>query len=58
MTKDKSSEIQSRESIIKSSDSEKLPGIKMIQNVIFDDHFEDICTNANRKLGALVPATP
>ena len=38
MSKDKSSEIHIGESIVKSSGCEKLPGIKIYKNFIFDGH--------------------
>ena len=58
ITKDKSSEIHTGESIIKSNDCEKLLDIKLIQNFIFDDHVKYLCKKANRNLRALAPATP
>ena len=45
MTKDKFSEIHIGESINKSSDCEKLPVLKLIQNFIFDDHLKKLREN-------------
>ena len=53
MIKDKFSEIHTGQPIIKSSDFQKLLGIKIDSKV----HFWWSCKNANRKLQAFVAAT-
>ena len=58
LTKDKSSEIHIGDSIIESSTCEKLLGIKIDSKLLFDDHIQDLCNKANRKLRALARATP
>ena len=55
MRKDKSSEIHIGETIIKTSDFEKLLGIK-IEKLHFDDHVQHLCKKANIKLRALARA--
>ena len=50
MSKDNSSEIHIGESIIKSSDCEKLLCIKTDSKLIFNDHVQDLCKIGNRKL--------
>ena len=55
MRKDKSSEIHIGETIIKTSDFEKLLGIK-IEKLHFDDHVQYLCKKANIKLRALARA--
>ena len=54
MTKDKSSKIHISEIIVKSSDCEKLLGVKIDSKL----HFWWSYKKANRKLRALAPATP
>ena len=58
LSTDESSEIHIGDSIIKSSTCEKLLGIKTDSKLRFDDHIQDLCNKANRKLRALAPATP
>ena len=58
LSKDESSEIHIGDSIIESSTCEKLLGIKIDSKLRFDDHIQDLCNKANRKLRALAPATP
>ena len=58
LIKDESSEIHIGDSIIESSTCEKLLGIKNDSKLRFDDHIQDLCNKANRKLRALVLATP
>ena len=53
MTKDRSSEIDIGESIIKNSDCEKLQGIKVDLKL----HFRRFFKKVNRKLRAVTPAT-
>ena len=54
MAKDKSPEIHAGESIIKSSDCEKMLDIKIDSKL----HFWWSCKKANRKLRPLAPGTP
>ena len=54
MTKDKSSEIDISEIIIKSGDCEKLLGVNIDSKL----NFWWSCKKANRILRALAPATP
>ena len=49
MSKDKYSEIHIGESIIKSSDFERLLGIKIDSKLRFDDHVQDLCKKATIK---------
>ena len=58
LSKDESSEIQKGDSIIGSSTCEKLLGIKIDSKLRFDDHIQNLCNKANRKLRALARATP
>ena len=58
LSKDESSEIHIGDSIIASSTCEKLRGIKIYSKLRFDDHIQDLCNKANRKLQALARATP
>ena len=58
LSKDESSEIHIGDSIIESSTCEKLLGIKIDSKLRFDDHIQDLCNKANRKLRALARATP
>ena len=58
LSKDESSEIHIGDSIIESSTCEKLLGIKIDSKLRFDDHIQDLCNKANRKLGALARVTP
>ena len=58
LSKDESSEIHIGDSIIKSSTCEKLLGIKIDSKLRFDDHIQDLCNKANRKLRALARVTP
>ena len=51
-------EIQVGESIIKSSNSEKLLGIKIDYQLNFDNHIKDLCRKANQKLRELARVTP
>ena len=53
LSKDESSEIHVGDSIIESSTCEKLLGIKIDSKLRFDDHIQDLCNKANRKLLAL-----
>ena len=53
LSKDESSEIHAGDSIIESSTCEKLLGIKIDSKLCFDDHIQDLCNKANRKLRAL-----
>ena len=57
LSKDESSEIHIGDSIIDSSTCEKLLGIKIDSKLRFDDHIQDLCDEANRKLRALARAT-
>ena len=50
LSKDESSEIHIGDSIIESSTCEKLLGIKIDSKLRFDDHIQDLCNKANRKL--------
>ena len=52
LSKDESSEIHIGDSIIESSTCEKLLGIKIDSKLRFDDHIQDLCNKANRKLRA------
>ena len=56
--KDESSEIHIGDSIIESSTYEKLLDIKIDSKLRFDDHIQDLCNKANRKLRALARRTP
>ena len=58
LSKIRSSEIHIRDSIIKSSSCKKLFGIKIDSKLRFDDHIQDLCNKANRKVQALACATP
>ena len=58
LSKNESSEIHIGDSIIESSTCEKLLGIKIDSKLRFDDHIQDFCNKANRKLRALARATP
>ena len=58
LSKDESSEIHIGDSIIESTTSEKLLDIKINSKLRFDDHNQDLCNKANRKLRALAQATP
>ena len=58
LSKDESSEIHIGDSVIESSTCEKLLGIKIDSKLRFDDHIQDLCNKANRKLRALARATP
>ena len=58
LSKDESSEIHIGDSIIESSTCEKLLGIKIDSKLRFDNHIQDLCNKTNRKLPALVRATP
>ena len=58
LSKNESSEIHIGDSIIESSTCEKLLGIKIDSKLRFDDHIQDLCNKANRKLRALARATP
>ena len=58
VSKDESSEIHIGDSVIESSNCEKLLDIKIDSKLRFDDHIQDLCNKANRKLRALAPATP
>ena len=50
LSKDESSEIHRGDSIIENSTCEKLLGIKIDSKLRFDDHIQDLCNKANRKL--------
>ena len=52
LSKDESSKIHIGDSIIKSSTCEKILGIKIDLKLHFNDHIQDLCNKANRKLGA------
>ena len=56
--KDESSEIHIGDFIIDSSTCKKLLGITTDSKLRFDDHIQDLCKKANRKLRALARATP
>ena len=58
LSKDESTEIYIGDSIIESNTCEKLIGIKIDSKLRFDDHIQDLCNKANRKLRALARATP
>ena len=58
LSKDESSEIHIGDSVIESSTCEKLLGIKIDSKLRFDDHIQNLCNKANRKLRALARATP
>ena len=58
VSKDESSEIHIGDSVIESSTCQKLLGIKIGPKLRFDDHVQDLCYKANRKLRALARATP
>ena len=58
LSKHESSEIHIGDSIVESSTCEKLLGIKIDSKLRFDDHIQDLCNKANRKLRALARATP
>ena len=58
LSNDEYSEIHIGDSIIESSICEKLLGVKIDSKLRFDDHIQDLCNKANRKLRALAPATP
>ena len=58
LSEDESSEIHIEDSIIESNTYEKLRGIKIDSKLRFDDHIQDLCNKANRKLRALTRATP
>ena len=53
LIKDESSEIHIGDCIIESSTCEKLLGIKIDSKLRFDDHIQNLCEKANRKLRAL-----
>ena len=58
LSKDESSQIHIGDATIESSTYEKLLGIKIHSKLGFDDHIQHLCNKANRKLRALVGATP
>ena len=58
LSKYESSEIHIGDSIVESSTCEKLLGIKIDSKLRFDDHIQDLCNKANRKLRALARANP
>ena len=58
LSEDESSEIHIEDSIIESNTYEKLRGIKIDSKLRFDDHIQDLCNKANRKLRALARAIP
>ena len=58
LSKDESSEIHIGDSVIESSNCEKLLDIKIDSKLRFDDHIQDLCNKANRTLRALARATP
>ena len=47
LSKDESSEIHIGDSIIESSNCEKLLGIKIDPKLRFDNHIQDLCNKAN-----------
>ena len=47
-----------RDSIIEKSTCEKLLGVKVASKLRFDDHIQDLCNTANRKLRALARGCP
>ena len=57
LSKDESSEIHIGDSIVENT-CEKLLGIKINSKLRFDDHIQDLCKNANKKLRALARETP
>ena len=58
LSKDESYEIRIGDSIIESSTCEKLLGIKIDSKLRFNNHIQDLCNKANRKLRALARETP
>ena len=58
LSKGESFEIHIGDSIVDSSTCEKLLGIKIDSKLCFNDHIQDLCNKANRKLRTLVQATP
>ena len=58
LSKHESSEIHIGDAVIESSNCEKLLDIKIDSKLRFDDHNQDLCNRANRKLRALARATP
>ena len=58
LSKHESSEIHIGDAVIESSNCEKLLDIKIDSKLGFDDHNQDLCNRANRKLRALARATP
>ena len=58
LSKDECSKIHIEDFIIESRTCEKLLGIKIDSKLRFDDHIQDLCNKANRKLRALARATP
>ena len=57
LSKKESSEIHICDSIIENRTCEKLFVIKIDSKLRFDDHIQDICNKANRKLQVLACAT-
>ena len=53
-----SSEIKIGNSLIKSSNCEKLLGVKIDTKLTFHDHIKDLCRKANNNLCALGRVTP
>ena len=51
-------ELQIGDSSIKTSDCEKLLGIKIDYKLTFDEHVNSLCKKANSKLRALARTTP
>ena len=58
LSKYESSEIHIGDSIVESSTCEKLLAIKIDSKLCFDEHIQDLCNKANRKLRALARANP
>ena len=58
LSKDESSEIHIGGFKVQSSTCEKLLGIKIEPRLSFDDHIQDLCNKANRKLRKLARANP
>ena len=50
LSKDESSEVHIGDSIIESSNCEKLLGIKTDSKLFFDNHIQDLCNKVNSKI--------
>ena len=58
MSSNDSSEVKIENSLIKSSNSEKLLGVKIDIKLTFDGNITDACRKANNKLCTLETVTP